>query len=237
MEVLELEPAAAVVTPPPRLCLCGCGKPVESRSGPGRPAVYATPECRRRAEYRVRQAARPVRGRPVNDPRDSRDTLSVRVADPLRLARGWFYWRYPEHYQQAGDVRNPTGFRTFLGQHRYPATVRRYQGLTVKTIRQSDVEIAELTTWIRGLPAYQRADFASRAIEARLSGHIMEQSPDRPVSHGATLDRRADPITLGQLRAFYRPGECLEAGCHGDVHARGLCRSCYDAFRNGAMAQ
>jgi len=224
--------------PAPRLCLCGCRKPVEARPGPGRPTLYATPECRRIAEYRARKAGRDdIRPAGRNDPRDSRETLRVRVADPARLARGWFFWRYPEHYRPCDDSRNPVGFRTILSLKDYPSTtVTLYPGMTVRTIRQADIEVTELAGWIKRLPPYQQADFACRAIEtiggpmgsARAS-ILGEVFADGVVRHDA--DSRPDPVTLGQLRDFYRPGECLEAGCHADAAVSGACRSCYDHSR------
>jgi hypothetical protein len=219
----------AAVTP--RLCACGCERPVEARSGRGRPSVYASPECRRSVEYRARKAARPTGGRAAhNDPRAPRETIHVRIADPVKLARAWFQWRYPESYKPSGDGRHPTGWRTILGT--YPGTVIHYPGITVRAIRGADVEITELSRWIKGLPGYQQADFASRAIESIGGQKVMQQAPHASVRFRDDPDGyRPDPVTLGQLRDFYRPGECLEAGCHGDVHAQGLCRACYDEFR------
>jgi len=224
-ELDELEAAAT-----PRLCLCGCQRLVKARSGPGRPSVYATMECRRSVEFRARKAGQgSIRKVDGNDPRAPRETLSVRVADPVKLAKGWFTWRYPESYRPSGDGRNPAGYRTVLGN--YPGTFTRYPGFTVKAIWGSDIEITELARWVKDLPGYQQADLACRAVESRTGHHVMAESPDRAVSHGDILDRRPDPVTLAQLMDFYRPGECLEAGCYGAVHARGLCRECYDQFR------
>jgi hypothetical protein len=231
IDIDELETHYELPAVTPRVCACGCERPVEARPGPGRPSVYATAECRRSVEYRARKAVSPPAGRTApKDPRESRESLSVRIADPLKLARGWFQWRYPESYRPSGDGRHPAGWRTILGT--YPATVTRRPGLTVKTIRGTDVEIAELARWIRGLPGYQQVDFASRAIESIGAGRVMQTAPHASVRFRDDPDGyRADPLTLGQLRDFYRRGECLEAGCHGDVHAGGLCRSCYDGFR------
>jgi hypothetical protein len=226
LDELEAAPVTA-----PRVCLCGCQRPVEARQGPGRPSVYASVECRRSVELKARKAGRVATlPAPVN-PRNSRETLSVRIADPAKLAKGWYAWRYPADYRPSGDGRSPSGFRTVLGN--YPNQIRRvHSGFTVRTIRGSDVEISELATWIRGLPRYQQSDFACRAIESAGASRVMQSAPHASVRFRDDPDgHRPDPVTLGQLQAFYRPGECLEAGCHGDVHARGLCRGCYDDFR------
>lgn len=220
-------------TEPSRQCLCGCERPLEASSGRGRPTLYASPECRRRIEYRARRANRAdVRSpKEARDSRAGRETLGVRIADPAKLARNWFTWRYPAHYQPAGDGRNPAGFRSILAAGSYPAVVRGiHDGFTVRSIRGSDVEVTEIARFIRHLPRFQQADLACRAIEARLSRPLLEESPDKRVSHDA-LDRRPDPLTLADLRAFYVPGQCLEGGCDGEVHGDGLCRKHYDQYR------
>jgi hypothetical protein len=226
--------------PPPRLCACGCERPVEARPGPGRPSVYATAECRRGVEYRARKAVRPAGGRTAhNDPRAPRETIHVRIADPVKLARGWFRWRYPADYKPSGDGRSPSGFRTLLSAGHYPAgVVQRTDRFAVRVIRGADVEIAELSTWIRGLPGYQQADFASRAIESIGAGRVMQSAPHASVRFRDDPDGyRPDPVTLGQLKGFYRQDECSLPGCHREPHGDGLCRRHYDQRRNGALAR
>jgi hypothetical protein len=225
-----LDEVKAAVTP--RLCLCGCQKPVEARPGRGRPSVYATVECRRAVEYRTRKAARaPI----AKDRREARETIHVRIADPAKLARAWFFWRYPEHYRPSGDGRNPAGFRVILSS--YPGTVSQYPGCTARLIKGADVEITELARWIKGLPSVQQRDFACRAVESigGAQGSARSRGPGEVFANGRSShdsNSRPDPVTLGALRGFYRPGECLEAGCHDRTHGDGLCRRHYDERRN-----
>jgi hypothetical protein len=58
-----------------RLCGCGCGRPVPASRT--RPAVYATPECRRRVEYAARRQHR----------KDEAQTLDALITRAAR--RGW----------------------------------------------------------------------------------------------------------------------------------------------------
>jgi hypothetical protein len=205
---------------------CQCGKLLQARTGPGRKALYCSIACRRTAEATKARTA--GRQRPA-DPRAARETLDVRIVDPAKLARGWFRWRYPAWYPTSGDGRRPSGLRTVLTP--WPGQVRQIEpGFTVREIPGAVIECHELARWIKSLPGYQQADFASRAIESRISQHMLEQSPDRPVSHGAAVDHREDPVILGQLKAFYKRGECLEGGCHREPEHRGFCRIHYQRF-------
>lgn len=179
-------------------------------------------------------------GRAVpRDSRESRETLSVRISSPAKLARQWFTYRYPADYRPCGDGRSPGGFRTLLAAGSYPAKVSKQRDITVRVIRGADIEITELSRWIHGLPGYQQTDFACRAIESipaepgRVMQHAPHSSPrfrDDPDGH------RPDPVTLAQLRGFYLNGECRLPGCHKEPHGDGLCRRHYDQRRNGTLA-
>jgi hypothetical protein len=237
MTTLETAP----VTAPSKACLCGCQRPIEASSGRGRPTLYATAGCRRSVEYRARKEQRATK--PVAHPRDSRETLSVRIDDPGKLARQWLTYRYPAEYRPCGDGRNPSGFRTLLAAGSYPARVETITTgddcrIMVKMVKGADIEITELAKWMRSLPRPQQSDFAFRAVEV-FSSHGMTRSlmrgPDDRVSHDV-LDNRIDPVTLRELRDFYAPDECLQPGCHHPAHGHGLCRSHYDQRRNGTLA-
>jgi hypothetical protein len=126
------------------------------------------------------------------------------VKDPGALAWGWFWWRYPE-----------VQWDPWRAEH----------------------ELVQLASFIDDLPPAQQEDFACRALEtiggpsgtARASGPS-EVFASGQVSHRA--DSRDDPVTLGELRDFYRPGECAEGGCHEPPHGDGLCRAHYDRRRS-----
>jgi hypothetical protein len=177
-----------------------------ARTGKGRPAAYASPECRRSVEYHARRAARPAR--PGGDPGNARKTTAIKVKDPGALAYAWFYWRYPE-----------TNWDLYRAEH----------------------ELILLALFIDDLPAGQQEDFACRALEAigGSEGTARARGPEEVFAKGRVrheAESREDPVTLPELRDFYRPGECLEGGCREEPHALGLCRAHYDQRRASRLA-
>jgi hypothetical protein len=137
------------------------------------------------------------------DPRNARKTTSVKIKDSGALAYQWFYWRYPEANWD---------------------------------LHRAEHELILLALFIDDLPAGQQEDFACRALEAigGPTGTARLHGPDEVFARGRVrheADSWEDPVTLAELRNFYRPGECSEGGCHEQPHALGLCRGHYDQRR------